>query len=1086
MKLLVFLLTIFIVFFLISSLSYQSKPINKPELKKLDPELVKIKSLTPQEKVKVIVWLNDNKSTESFKKIGSVKHEYNIIPAVAMEVPADELENLAEESNVEKIVPDRIVSVFRFESMAVIKANNASSTFSVNGTGVNISIIDTGIFNHTEFQNPNRIVKQKCYCNVDPGNCCPDGTAEADNATDDNGHGTHCAGIAAGKGDGYSYGVATNASLFAVKVMNSSGSGSDTDVVAGIDWAVQNRAKVISLSLGGSSQYDCYSFGSSQAVDNATKQGVVVVIAAGNSGPSSQTIGPPGCAKRAITVGNTNDNDNIFSYSSRGPTKDNRTKPDLTAPGVGINSTVPTGSCLFCATSGYNTLTGTSMSAPHVAGVAALVIQKFNQINGYYPDPDRVKAILITAVNTTGMNASGYGQRNNVYGSGRIDAYEALRIINFTKNNTVSATQEHHYKINVTSADFKTTLYWPEDMDTNNDLNLFVGNSSYNFSVPTSANDSVEQVFLMNATTGFWDVYVVGVTGTNQSYYLASNMNITDDVTAPVLVLIRPENTTYTNRTGILLNFTTDLTNNTIWYRLDGGNGVNITGNTTFNVSLDGSHYITLYVNDSYNNINQSTQYFSVDSTPPTITIISPNSTTVSNYSAKTIWFNISLNEPGNVSLYSVDASGNLTMNRLNNTYFYNQSIVAEGWHNVTFYANDSFGYMNSSKVNFTVSISPIISNPAVDKPLVLLNERVSISANVSDDNIAFALVNITWPNENYTQQNMTNSSFYYYLFNDTNQTGIYYILVYVNDTFNNQANASLSFNVDQAVNVSSQVTNGTIAINATINILYNGTNQVRNQTTNSNVNFIMPSGLWDVKVNTSQLNITLYDSNLTQNITRQINISDNVQGNFTSNVYAIKTVAAKFENFSFSLVNLSFSFNQNLVTNSSALNTYRCSDWNFVNSNCSTNWSNDSSDSVFNATIGTNNVTIISLNLSAFSLGETRTTTTTTTTSPITTTTASSSSSNSGGNVTTTTTTTTVQTTTSSTTTTSSPVTTTLSTTTTISTKTGINSVKTDWYLALIPVFALIGFIVWFIFLRKTKVDEFKKLKEKWNGQSY
>jgi hypothetical protein len=434
-------------------------------------------------------------------------------------------------------------------------------------------------------------------------------------------------------------------------------------------------------------------------------------------------------------------------------------------------------------------------------------------------------------------------------------------------------------------------------------------------------------------------------------------------------------------------------------------------------------------------------------------------------------------------------------MTELNSTYFYNQSAVMEGIHNVTFYVNDSVGFWNSSSVNFTVSINPLITNPTIDKSLVLLNEIVNISANVSDDNVALVSVNITWPNGNYTQHNMVNSSsLYYYLFNDTNQTGIYYIYVHVNDTLGNRANASLSFEVGQAVNLSSQVTNGTAAINLTINILYNGTNQVRNQTTNNNLNFVLPSGLWDIKVNTSQLNITLYNSNLTQNITRQINISDNVYGNFTSYVYAIKTIAAKFENFNFSSVNLSFSFNSSLVTNSSALELYRCSDWNFASSNCTTTWTNDSYDVTFNRTIGTNNITIVSLNLSAFSLGETQTTTTTTTTTTPATTTVSSSGPGSSDNTTTTTignvtntttttttTTTTIQTTTSPATTTYPPVTTIYSMTTTISTKKE-TSVKTAWYLVLVPTFALIGFIVWFIFLRKSKVDEFDKLKEKWS----
>jgi len=993
-RLLIFLMGMFISSSLLFSLSQQFVTHPMSEMKKIDPEL-RIKSLMPQEKVKVIVWLNGNKSSESFKKIGIVKYQYNIIPAVAMEVSSNELEKLAKESNVERIVPDRIIKTLRLESMAVIKANNASSSFNVNGTGINISIIDTGIFNHTEFQNPNRITKQKCYCNFTL-NCCPDGTAESDNATDDEGHGTNCAGIAAGKGDGVANGVATNASLFAVKVMNSAGTGSDSDLIAGIDWAVNNSANIISLSLGGtiSESETCYSYPSSLAVDNATKQGVIVVIAAGNSGPSSQTIAAPGCAKRAITVGNTNDNDDIVSFSSRGPTKDNRTKPDLTAPGSSINSTYKNGD--------YFPMSGTSQATPHVAGVAALVMQRFNQINGYYPSPDIVKAILITAVNTTGMSSS-YEQRNNVYGSGRIDAYEALRIANsstnFTRNNTISAGQEHHYKINVTSADFKTTLYWPEDMDTNNNLNLIVRNSTNNISYNTDPNDTVEQVFIANASTGYWDVYISCINGTNQTYYLVSNMMIFNYTTAPALILMNPENKTYTNRTGIPLNFTTDSTNQTIWYRLDGGSETVITGNMTFNVSSDGQHNITLYVNDSYNNINQSTQYFSVDSVPP------------------------------------------------------------------------------------------IITNSNVDKSLALLNENVNITANIDDDNLNSTWLNITWSGGSVLRNMVNSSSTYYYLFNETNQTGNYLVMIFANDTFGNINNASVNFTVADPVNVSSAVTNGSAAVNVSVKIFYNGMSQIRNQSTNTSFNFIIPAGLWDVVINTTQLNVALFNANLTQNVTRDVKFNDNVQMSYVvTNVRALKTVALKFDNFTFSLANVTFSFNSSLVNNQSNLNVYKCENWNFTNSSCSNSWQGDSSDATFNATININNVTLITLNFSAFSLGENQTTTTTTTTIAATTTTESSGD---GGNVATTTRLTTSTTLASTTTITA---TTEITTTTTAPAakpieeeKTVFHGVKT-WYVIPVVIIAIFIVIVWYVKYYKEASEDtvFKKLKEKWGQQTF
>jgi serine protease AprX len=1045
----------------------------RPEVKKINSELMKIKSLRPQEKVRVIVWLNDNKSIESFKRIGIVKYQYNIIPAVAMELPANELEKLARESNVEKIVPDRIVSAFRLESMSLIRANDASSSFNVNGTDINISIIDTGIFNHSEFQNPNRIINQKCYCT---GCCPPNNVNQNDNATDDNGHGTHCAGIAAGKGDGHGHGVATNASLFAVKVLDSSGSGYDSDIVAGIDWAVSNRTQVISLSLGAYlNSQNCYSFSVSDAVDNATKQGVVVVVSAGNGGYLTPNMSAPACAKRAIAVGATNDNDQIASWSSGGPTNDNITKPDLTAPGVNIDSTYYDGN--------YHTDLGTSMSTPHIAGVAALVIQRFYQINGYYPNPDRIKAILITAVNTTGMNTAGYQQRNNVYGSGRIDAYEALRIINFTKNRTISTGEEHKFKISVSNNDLKVTLYWPEDKYTNNNLNLIIRNSTNNVSYPTDPNDTVEQIFVSNANTGFWNVYVDCINGTNQTYYLASNQEIFE--APPSLILIKPENITYNNKTGIPLNFSTDSTNQTIWYRLDGGNETAITGNTTFNVTADGQHNITLYVNDSYNNVNQSTQYFSVDSVPPIITIISPVSSL--NYSTKSIWFNVSSNENVNVSLCSVDGGGNFTLNRLNGTYFYNISTIAEGYHNVTFYVNDSVNWMNSSSINFTIMIKPNITNSNVDKSLALLNENVNITANIDDDNLNSTWMNITWPGGSILRNMINSSSSYYYLFNETNQTGNYMVIVFANDTFGNDNNASINFTVTNPVNFSSVVTNGSTTVNVSMKIFYNGTSQIRNQTTNTSFNFIIPAGLWDVGINTTQLNVTLFNANLTQNVTRDVKFNDDVQMSYVvASVSALKTVALKFDNFTFSSANLTFSFNSSLVNNQNNLNVYKCENWNFTNSSCSNNWQGDSSDTTFNATINTNNVTLVTLNFSAFSLGENQTTTTTTTIAATTTT----GSSGDGGGVTTTT---------RSTTTTIASTTTSIITTTEITTtasspakivkeeKIDFHGVKT-WYVIPIVIVAIIILILWYVrYYKEARVDDvFKELKEKWSQQTF
>lgn len=181
---------------------------------------------------------------------------------------------------------------------------------------------------------------------------------------DDYGHGTHVAGIIASRDHVYK-GVAPGATIMAVKVLNSRGEGTEAGVIAGVDWAVRHGAKVINLSLGtvGAGGLDPLS----QAVDNAVKSGVVVAVAAGNSGPDFSSIGSPGDARLALTVGATDNDRSLMSWSSRGPTLDGRQKPDVLAPGYGIMSSVPGGK--------FDTMSGTSMATPHVAGLAALLVQ---------------------------------------------------------------------------------------------------------------------------------------------------------------------------------------------------------------------------------------------------------------------------------------------------------------------------------------------------------------------------------------------------------------------------------------------------------------------------------------------------------------------------------------------------------------------------------------------------------------------------------------------------------------------------------------------------------------------------------------
>lgn len=290
------------------------------------------------------------------------------------------------------------------------------------GKNVTIAIIDTGIHPHKDLEG--RIIGFKDFIN------------NRTNTYDDNGHGTHCAGDAAGNGLSSSnpnnkyQGPAPEANLVGVKVLNKMGSGSLSTVIAGIDWCIQNRLRfninVLSLSLGSTATVPSKDDPVVKAVDTAWDSGMVVCVAAGNSGPSQQTIASPGISPKVITVGAANDidtinrsDDSVADFSSRGPTIDGPNapiKPDLLTPGVSIISLRSPGSFLDKINPGtrvdtnYCSLSGTSMATPICAGVVAQLLQKEPHLS-----PDQVKEKLIHACTDMGLPSF-------VQGHGYLDA----------------------------------------------------------------------------------------------------------------------------------------------------------------------------------------------------------------------------------------------------------------------------------------------------------------------------------------------------------------------------------------------------------------------------------------------------------------------------------------------------------------------------------------------------------------------------------------------------------------------------------------------------------------------------------------
>jgi subtilisin family serine protease len=217
---------------------------------------------------------------------------------------------------------------------------NSTYSYATTGAGVNVYVIDTGIrLTHAQFG----------------GRAVFGFDAFGGNSVDCNGHGTHVAGTIGGS----TYGVAKSVRLFAVRVLSCSGSGSTSGVIAGVDWVTSNRTlpAVANMSLGG---------GASTALDNAVRNsiasGVTYAIAAGNSNANAMNFSPARVAE-AITVGSSTRTDARSSFSNFGSVV------DIYAPGSSILSAYHTSNTATA------TLSGTSMAAPHVAGVAARVLQ---------------------------------------------------------------------------------------------------------------------------------------------------------------------------------------------------------------------------------------------------------------------------------------------------------------------------------------------------------------------------------------------------------------------------------------------------------------------------------------------------------------------------------------------------------------------------------------------------------------------------------------------------------------------------------------------------------------------------------------
>ncbi len=330
---------------------------------------------------------------------------------VLRNIPEWSVDKIKKLDYVKDVVIDREIKINLDESVPIVNADNVwnlNDSYGVNVTGSNISIaiIDTGV----DYNHPDLVDAYVGGYNFINENIPP---------LDDNGHGTHCASIALGRGNasGSTYvGVAPSAKLYAYKVVDDTGSGFWSDSIAAMEQAVIDDVDIISMSFGTDGAGDPDD-ALSEAADNAVKAGVTVVAAAGNSGPNDGTVSSPGVAHRVICVGSSTKNDDVYLTSSRGPVSDGTVKPDLVAPGVSIVAARADGTSIGTVVNEYYTrLSGTSMATPHVAGAVALIKQM-------HPNWSAVEIKMALRNNAVDVGEDIYTQ-----GYGRLDVLNSVNL----------------------------------------------------------------------------------------------------------------------------------------------------------------------------------------------------------------------------------------------------------------------------------------------------------------------------------------------------------------------------------------------------------------------------------------------------------------------------------------------------------------------------------------------------------------------------------------------------------------------------------------------------------------------------------
>ncbi len=371
-------------------------------MQKIDPNLIKEVELLSNKKNNIECLLYSNNYDLTKKCLNKFNYiEFPFIKAFGLKLNKDNILSFANFRHIDYITSETKVFTQINVAKKIISVENLYNQ-GFKGEGTTVAVIDTGIYPHVDFLFPkNKII------------CFKDFVNEKIYPYDDNGHGTFVAGMIGSSGNTNKkyQGIAPNCNLISLKALDNNGETGAFTILQAMQWVFDNKEKY-------NIKVVCMSFGASplqsndpllKGAEKLWNNGIVVVAAAGNSGPESETIKSPGISSRIITVGALDDNrtekdeymEELFTvadFSSRGPAF-NFYKPDCLASGVNIKG-LKNNKNLFTK------MSGTSVATPIVAGVCALICQKYPQIT-----PNQLKYLLLNHCSPIlkNHNIEGYG-----------------------------------------------------------------------------------------------------------------------------------------------------------------------------------------------------------------------------------------------------------------------------------------------------------------------------------------------------------------------------------------------------------------------------------------------------------------------------------------------------------------------------------------------------------------------------------------------------------------------------------------------------------------------------------------------------